>query len=902
MSLGCVMPLATYKRTGTDGEEGQKTKVFGGIDGALRKTLSGGIHGQTVISYSYYSKENIPYFLPSIEVRIDNFSEKTTGSRKTSEGTTGAAAGFAPNISDFLFGSLLNPKLARLGAFPRETVGWNDNLEAYAKAAGMQAATFLQKGEFKIAYEMMKNASDNLASAEREMSGVLSENIGPEAAEEFRKRLGDSLSRLVATEHALEILLSANSASEFGNIGPGNALSNFLGLPPQQINSVLGANAYQGILAYLAEADAVANCDFGFMREVSQPLAGIFSVAEKSLRNLKDDIARGATCDDTELAEISKKWGIEFENRMVTLSTLRKIFLSSTDALRTSALLDMEANGTLEAALARNPDYALLSFEKKEELLGAYHRMAAEAREKALGAMGENYRLADAAYEGRTAPPPKGRPGGAAAILPSRSWHDRPLDLFKSNNRELFLLLQSKDAAKYLAYTSLVGLVPGDGRSVATAGANHEAWQTAVGIRNLNKALGFEKSLAGNGFGFEEKKWAARIAKAGLLRMVDLGEGHISERPQDIAKNFDSEMAYACQIAYKEMGLQNYTSKISQGISNSDLSEVWEGTKGMFSLYGKDALTLIGVGLMLAKGTRPFGKLIITGIATYDIWEGNVLQGTVLLAGMYGNAIPKIGNAISQMAAMKMCYDGFSQASESIRRMAVYGATVSGTIDTGNSVLMGMLLPAYHGYAGVRSARNSFETALEMYEASGLKFAPLGMQVSIEAPIEAPKMLVLDTCYFVELFTSKRPLTEMLQELANAEGGELFMPKQVLDEIAQQMSDRRRHGKNMDGIPEDALLVPSEKYTELLDAIYSRGLVSVIEIDISEALPSLSEHMRQASAKGNSRVGAGEAGIFELVRIYGEIYGNNVKIYSKDSDVTEIAKMLPFKVPISFPK
>ncbi|MFH1095134.1 MAG: hypothetical protein V1728_02870 [Candidatus Micrarchaeota archaeon] len=177
-------------------------------------------------------------------------------------------------------------------------------------------------------------------------------------------------------------------------------------------------------------------------------------------------------------------------------------------------------------------------------------------------------------------------------------------------------------------------------------------------------------------------------------------------------------------------------------------------------------------------------------------------------------------------------------------------------------------------------------------------------------PSTQPRLVILDTCFIVDLMATGYNIRETLANIKKgANGGEIIIPKQVLDELEAQSVEMRMHGPDNEyGIAATSLLVPPRALQELREAIYLDRSVEMIGYDISQGkMNELQSILGRYSEKGNVRVGAGDAGIYGIIEDMGQIYKDadyQIIVLSKDSDVwhiiDELRQSKRLEISISF--
>lgn len=142
-----------------------------------------------------------------------------------------------------------------------------------------------------------------------------------------------------------------------------------------------------------------------------------------------------------------------------------------------------------------------------------------------------------------------------------------------------------------------------------------------------------------------------------------------------------------------------------------------------------------------------------------------------------------------------------------------------------------------------------------------------------------PKLILLDTCYFVSLARSDYPIRESLERLKGKSDSEIIVTSQVLDELRNIASSKR---KADDG----SLLVTNQQMCEVMQCVYE-GVVSEEAPQISAAERAEAKAtLLQNSNKNNSRVGEGELSLWSLARSLRDVF--DCYIESIDSDVAAL--------------
>lgn len=142
--------------------------------------------------------------------------------------------------------------------------------------------------------------------------------------------------------------------------------------------------------------------------------------------------------------------------------------------------------------------------------------------------------------------------------------------------------------------------------------------------------------------------------------------------------------------------------------------------------------------------------------------------------------------------------------------------------------------------------------------------------------IEVKNVFIIDTSYVIKLIESNAGVYESLKELADI--GDVIITRQVLEEVKAHTKQTRQ-------------LVKRENVSELFRTI-NEGIISLEKTELTEELMrELSEKMKKVSDKKNSRVGKGDASIYEIAKIATDLY-ERVSVFSADQDVVDLLRDL----------
>ena len=597
-----------------------------------------------------------------------------------------------------------------------------ENLSLFCDRVKYEASRLMLEGDFGAAKELLSQASGILHFVSERASWQLGEN-GWQVFKAIEGKIGSAGKDLVSLGAVSALVLSTYSKDQQL---PSSISDSYSKIPKESIIKSLGEEAYKNIGIYLQNyAQALARDPYAYSTISTQENKEYFSAIEKGLAEIRVDIVLAKGASQSELAEIARKWGIASESRFEVVGRLVARYSTGTAYYESTSLLDMDRQG-LDNALAKNPEFSKLSPDEQ-----ARNKIACNARiESAKEGFKEqakpflNYAMCAGEkasdYTLLTDPRRLGLVQALSNVSPeAKLWNAFDKNTFSPFAGEVSLLRNLSDISKL------------------------ESSFRQGETERLLKGTKLELSGSIEGLSVEAFKTSS---KSGDLVQIEISE------PRMAREQFQKELAGRYASLSREIQTSDSWKAIEASMANPNATfDDVAGSMGtLFENYGRTGLLLASVVLNMSK--HPLAKAVsetfMIGLSAWDAYDGNYLGAATLLVGMYGSAIPGIGKGLQTFAVAKMTYDGAVGAVGAISSMKKYGATANEAFDAANAVLVGLLLPTYHGFAraeqmkkAVEFARNLEVDGPESVFAYGIKNTSAGTRGNVPQETISPEKL-----------------------------------------------------------------------------------------------------------------------------------------------------------------
>ncbi|MDE1797802.1 MAG: hypothetical protein KGH63_00160 [Candidatus Micrarchaeota archaeon] len=580
----------------------------------------------------------------------------------------------------------------------------DDNLGEFSKNLNPEIGQLLHTGDYAAALELITQAKLAMGSAQYSASNRLAQAGLDGVAEQLNLRFEEARKPLDTWETFCRLMASLYQPEREK---PAHPLQAFDSMDPGRLASLIGAEGYAQMRSFFSLYEQVASpAAMEYSRQASEGLQEGFLAAESGLRALAADIRKVKSDEKPE--ELAERWHLPYAGRLALLQSLMGAYAQAAEDYQNAALLDMAQNNRLGSALASEPRYQAMDESQKAELGIGYENLAAL---KSAAAASQREGMARLDSMGR-------QPPAWAAWAATRPGTDPEH------------LLRSPDLGYFALCKSLGGLLPAlaDERK-----AQAPIFYDALKVRQLGRVLDFENAL---GPKMDVSSRVKDLARAAGERMVS-GELSYVDIPHLMA-DFEKELGGHYASVGREMETGIMASKLFHPKTESD---VQESVQALGQMYGKDALMLVAAGLAFGKSTRPLSQLLMNALVAWDVYDKDYAgAGTVLLAMYGGSRIPVLNRALpfgpqlQALAAGKMAVDGFSAAAQSAGELR-YGFSGPAIFDAASSVMMGLIVPAYHGQVELKQARGFCEAVADMAGKADFSKIPVPFAMMVQAPV-----------------------------------------------------------------------------------------------------------------------------------------------------------------------
>ena len=550
----------------------------------------------------------------------------------------------------------------------------DDNLGQYCTSVGYESTRLMMEGDFRAASELLLQAMKILQMATEKANGDLQLSV-PGVSDAISAKIQETGSDLQALYSVSRLVLSTYSADDSISDRP---FLDYQNLPGARLAEIMGVGTYASIGFYLSDFEKTrAPQPFMYSSIVSTGRKEQFLAAEKGMDDLKHDIEWARRCGADGLEWISEKWGLETDSRFEILNRLVTMHVAAGQYYQSASLVDIGEAG-LNGALGKLPGYNELSVDDKALLKLQYQRMIKAAKAGLEGQMAPLSAYAFSAGENPSDYKLLSDPCSFGLVKAlSNSTAEKPWPAEQSRYaHDVVLLRNLEDISKY-----------------------KEAFSGAGKILPENSILRTVEGLCIQAFRKEVKE-------GDMIAVQFKDAWHLRE-------NFKEQLAGRYGAATRE--LQN--SEAWKGIKaafidqSATLGDFADASQVLFSNFGKTGLLLGSVACNFSKNpiAKVASKAMMYSIAAWDAYDGNYAGSATLLLGMHGAAIPLVGRGAQTLAVAKMTFDGIRGAFDARSAAGKYGAGPTEIFDGINSVLIGILLPSYHGYKSAKEFNTSME-------------------------------------------------------------------------------------------------------------------------------------------------------------------------------------------------
>ncbi|VVB57246.1 Chaperone protein DnaJ [uncultured archaeon] len=612
-----------------------------------------------------------------------------------------------PSVSQSLYSLTTSGGMGNVSAFHL-----SDNLDEFVQSLNADIAKLLHAGDYAGALELVKQARYAMASAQNSVSDSLLKMGLGDVKEEVGVRFEKAQKPLNAWDSFCSLMASLYQT---GGPGPLSPLQTFEALDRTDLVYLMGEGAYGQIrnflILYEQAREPVA---LHYSQYASHSLKDGFAAAEKGLGELAADIQKfrqlcASGAESSEFEKLAERWHLPYSSRLGLLSNLIGLYNQAAVSYQNVAVLDMVQNNRLDAVLDADPQYRAMGGEEQAALRQGYVDLAgrySEAVETRRVGMAALYSLGC-------------QPARWASFVPTVP-DTKPDELLTASDLGYFALCQT-----------LGLLLPGVGDERKQQGP---LFYDALKVRQLGMAMDFDETMG------QKRDVTSRtrdLAKAAGETMVR-GEMSYVDIPH-LMKNFEKELAGQYASVGREVATGAMIDKLLRPQSNNDLEE---SVEALGQMYGKQALMMAAGGLALFKGSRPVSQFLMNALVAWDIYDKDYVgAGTVLMA-MYGSRrIPLLGRTLpfgAEMQALatgKMTIDGFKMAAQSLGELK-YGASGPALFDATAGVMMGLVIPIYHGQVQMKNIENFYSQVAQFVRETGVEgvaragFVPFAMHVS----------------------------------------------------------------------------------------------------------------------------------------------------------------------------